>query len=169
MVALEQCNLIAWQRAKANWLNRCLADPEVFGSDPHCRRAIAPTSTRRPAPLNRIIVAITRDALVLQAEIARLSFPQPAIGGPSLIVPREKLARETEQLELVLETVEADQAEGLATASPTVAAADVEGLAGFATSLSYTLLSDRSVGAPGRRSSPRLECPPIPSTGGKPR
>jgi len=96
VVALEQCNLIAWQRAKANWLNRCLADPEVFGSDPHCRRAIAPTSTRRPAPLNRIIVAITRDALVLQAEIARLSFPQPAIGGPSLIVPREKLARETE-------------------------------------------------------------------------
>jgi hypothetical protein len=34
----------------------------------------------------------------------------------------EKLARETEQLELALETLETDQAERLATASPTVAA-----------------------------------------------
>jgi hypothetical protein len=109
-----------------------------------------------PAPLNRIIAAMARDALVAQAEIARLSFPLAGYRRAEFGSSSEKLAGEAEQLELVLETVEADQAERLGTASPTVAAAGVEGLVGFAASLSYTLLSDRSVVAPGRRSSPRL-------------
>src|SRR5216684_5274998 len=48
---------------------------------------------------------MAQDALTAQAEIARLNF---------------QLARDTEQLELALETLETDQAERLATASPAV-------------------------------------------------
>jgi len=67
----------------------------------------------------------------------------------------EKLPREAEQLELVLETVEAGQADRLATASPTVGSSRrlVDGK--FDAFLSYMLLSDRSVVAPERRSSLR--------------
>ena len=69
-----------------------------------------------PAPLNRIIAAMARDALVAQAEIAGLSFPLAGYRRAKFDCSSEKLAHETEQLELVLETVEADQAEGLDTA-----------------------------------------------------
>ena len=62
--------------------------------NPHRRRVIA-SYTVEPHP-RRDRAGYARRS----AEIARLSFPQPAIGGPSLIVPREKLAHETEQLEL---------------------------------------------------------------------
>jgi hypothetical protein len=60
----------------------------------------------------------------------------------------EEAACEAEQLKLVLETVEGDHTDRLATASPTVAAAGVEDLVGCAASLSYTFLSGRSVVAP---------------------
>ena len=62
------------------------------------------------AALKRIIAAMAQDALTAQAEAE--------FGRSS-----EKLARETEQLELALEALEIDQAERLATASPEVAAA----------------------------------------------
>ena len=88
-------------------------------------------------------------------EIAWLSFPLAGYRRAEFGCSSEEVAREAEQLDLVLETVEADQAEGLATALPTVAAAGVEGLVGVAASLSYTLLSDRSVVAPGTRFSPQ--------------
>jgi hypothetical protein len=61
-------------------------------------------------------------------EIARLSFPLAGYRRVEFGCSSEKLTPEAEQLELVLETVEADQAERLAAASPTVAAAGVEGL-----------------------------------------
>ena len=61
-----------------------LADPKVFGSDPLYRPNNLPDD---PAPLNRIITAMARDALVPQAEIARLSFRQLPIRGSSLAVP----------------------------------------------------------------------------------
>jgi hypothetical protein len=86
-----------------------------------------------PAALKGIIAAMTQDALVAQAEITRLKFQLARYRGPSAhgLDPwgaefgrsSEKLARETEQLELVLEALETDQAERLATASPAVAAA----------------------------------------------
>ena len=85
-----------------------------------------------PAALKRIIAAMAQDALTAQAEIARLKFQLARYHGPSAhgLDPwgaefgrsSEKLARDTEQLELALETLETDQAERLATASPAVAA-----------------------------------------------
>ena len=76
-----------------------------------------------PTALKRVIAAMAQDALTAQAEIARLKFQlaryrRAEFGGSS-----EKLARDTEQLALALETLETDQAERLATASPAVAAA----------------------------------------------
>jgi transposase len=76
-----------------------------------------------PAPLKRIIAAMAQDALTAQAEIARLKFQLARYQRAEFGRSSEKLARETEQLELALETRETDQAERLATTSPTVAAA----------------------------------------------
>jgi len=80
------------------------------------------------AALKRIIATMARDALVAQAEIARLKFQLARYRGPSAhgLDPwgaefgqsSEKLAREAEQLELALEALETDQAERLVTASP---------------------------------------------------
>jgi hypothetical protein len=46
-----------------------------------------------------------QDVLTAQAEIARPKL-QRALGGPSSAVPRRKLARDTEQLELALDARE---------------------------------------------------------------
>jgi len=87
---------------------------------------IAPTICPTPTPLKGIAAAMARDTLVAQAEIAGwLSFPLAGYRRAEFCCSSEKLAREAEQLELVLEMVEADQ---FATASPTVAAAGVEDL-----------------------------------------
>src|SRR5207237_3469623 len=66
---------------------------------------------------------MAQDALTAQAEIARLKFQLARYRRAEFGRSSEKLARETEQLELALEALEADQAERLATASPAVAAA----------------------------------------------
>src|SRR4051794_31892158 len=62
-----------------------------------------------PQALKRIIAAMAQDALAAQAEIARLKFQlardKRAEFGRSL----EKLAREAEQLELTIESLEEDQ------------------------------------------------------------
>src|SRR5689334_4869011 len=55
------------------------------------------------------------------AEIARLKFQLARYRRAEFGRSSEKLARDTEQLELALETLETDQAERLATASPAVA------------------------------------------------
>jgi transposase len=75
-----------------------------------------------PAALKRIIAAMAQDALTAQAEIARLKFQLARYRRAEFGRSSEKLARDTEQLELALETLETDQAERLATASPAVAA-----------------------------------------------
>jgi transposase len=75
-----------------------------------------------PAALKSIIAAMAQDGLTAQAEIARLKFQLARYRRAEFGRSSEKLARETEQLELALETLETDQAERLATASPTVAA-----------------------------------------------
>jgi transposase len=75
-----------------------------------------------PAALKRIIAAMAQDALVAQAEIARLKFQLARYRRAEFGRSSEKLAREAEQLELALETLETDQAERLAAASPAVAA-----------------------------------------------
>lgn len=75
-----------------------------------------------PAALKRIIAAMTRDGLTAQAEIARLKFQLARYRRAEFGRSSEKLAHDTEQLELALETLETDQAERLATASPAVAA-----------------------------------------------
>src|SRR6516162_3220122 len=75
------------------------------------------------AALKRIIAAMAQDALVAQAEIARLKFQLARYRRAEFGRSSEKLAREAEQLELTLEALEADHAERLATASPAVAAA----------------------------------------------
>src|ERR1700751_566648 len=65
---------------------------------------------------------MAQDALVAQAEIARLKFQLARYRRAEFGLSSEKLAREVEQLELALEALESDQAERLATASPAVAA-----------------------------------------------
>jgi transposase len=84
-----------------------------------------------PAALKRIIAAMARDAVNAQAEIAKLKFQLARYRGPSAhgLVPwgaefgrsSEKLAREAEQLELAIETLESDQAERLTMAFPEAA------------------------------------------------
>ena len=76
-----------------------------------------------PAALKRIIAAMAQDALTAQAEIARLKFQLARYRRAEFGRSSEKLARDTEQLELALEALETGQAERLATISPTAAAA----------------------------------------------
>src|SRR5689334_4175928 len=66
---------------------------------------------------------MAQDALVAQAEIARLKFQLARYRRAEFGRSSEKLASEVEQLELALKALETDQAERLATASPAVAAA----------------------------------------------
>src|SRR5437764_10876412 len=65
---------------------------------------------------------MAQDGLTAQAEIARLKFQLARYRRAEFGRSSEKLARDTEQLELALETLETDRAERLATASPEVAA-----------------------------------------------
>jgi transposase len=76
-----------------------------------------------PAALKRIIAGMAQDALTAEAEIARLKFQLARYRRAEFGRSSEKLTRDTEQLELALETLETDQAERLATTSPPVAAA----------------------------------------------
>ena len=66
-----------------------------------------------PDALKRIIAAMAQDALTAQAEIARLKFQLARYRRAEFGRSSEKLARDTEQLELALETLESDQAEQL--------------------------------------------------------
>jgi transposase len=75
-----------------------------------------------PAALKRIIVAMAQDAINAQAEIAKLKFQLARYRRAEFGRSSEKLAREAEQLELAIESLEEDQAERLAAASPVVAA-----------------------------------------------
>ena len=75
------------------------------------------------AALKRIIADMARDATTAQAEIAKLKFQLARYRRAEFGRSSEKLAREVEQLELAIETLEADQAERQAAASPAVAAA----------------------------------------------
>src|ERR1044071_7142582 len=81
-----------------------------------------------PQALKRIIAAMAQDALAAQAEIARLKFQLARYQRAEFGRSSEKLAREVEQLELAIESVEEDQAERPATAALAVAAA-IEGAA----------------------------------------
>jgi transposase len=74
------------------------------------------------AALKRIIAEMARDAVSAQAEIAKLKFQLARYRRAEFGRSSEKLAREVEQLELAIESLETDQAERLATASPAVAA-----------------------------------------------
>ncbi|HEX3418721.1 MAG TPA: transposase [Stellaceae bacterium] len=76
-----------------------------------------------PTALKSIIAAMAQDGLTAQAEIARLKFQLARYRRAEFGRSSEKLARDTEQLELALETLETDQAERLAMVSPAVAAA----------------------------------------------
>ena len=60
---------------------------------------------------------MAQDAIAAQAEIAKLRFQLARYRRADFGQSSEKLAREAEQLELAIETLEADQAERLATAS----------------------------------------------------
>jgi transposase len=73
--------------------------------------------------LKRIIAAMVQDAVAAQAEIAKLRFQLARYRRAEFGRSSEKLARDAEQLELAIETLEADQAERLAAASPVVTAA----------------------------------------------
>jgi hypothetical protein len=59
-----------------------------------------------PAALKRVIAAMAQDALTAQAEIARLRFQLARYRRAEFGRSSEKLARETEQLELALEALE---------------------------------------------------------------
>ena len=75
------------------------------------------------AALKRIIAEMARDATTAKAEIAKLKFQLARYRRAEFGRSSEKLAREVEQLELAIESLETDQAERLAAASPVVAAA----------------------------------------------
>jgi hypothetical protein len=64
--------------------------------------------------LKRIIAEMARDVATARAETARLKFQLPRYRRAEFGRSSEKLARETEQLELAIEAVETDQAERLA-------------------------------------------------------
>src|SRR5260370_7832668 len=66
---------------------------------------------------------MAQDAVAAQAEIAKLRFQLARYRRAEFGRSSEKLAREAEQLELAIESLETDQAERSATASPVVAAA----------------------------------------------
>jgi len=74
-----------------------------------------------PQALKQIIAAMAQDAIAAQAEIAKLRFQLARYRRAEFGRSSEKLAHEAEQLELAIEALEADQAELLATASPSVA------------------------------------------------
>ena len=73
------------------------------------------------AALKRIIADMARDAVAARAEIAKLKFQLARYRRAEFGRSSEKLAREIEQLELAIESLETDQAERLATASSAVA------------------------------------------------
>lgn len=75
--------------------------------------------------LKRIIADMARDAVAVQTEIAKLKFQPARCRRVEYGRSSEKLAREVEQLELAIETLQPDQAERRAAASPAVAAAIV--------------------------------------------
>src|SRR5947209_2063832 len=82
----------------------------------------APAQLPDDAPaLKQIIAAMAQDAMAAQAEIAKLRFQLARYRRAEFGRSSEKLAHEAEQLELAIEALEADQAELLATASPSVA------------------------------------------------
>jgi transposase len=72
--------------------------------------------------LKRIIADLSRDAVVAQAEIAKLKFQLARYRRGEFGRSSEKLARDIAQLELAIEAVETDQAERLAAKPPAVAA-----------------------------------------------
>jgi transposase len=74
------------------------------------------------AALKQIIAEMARDAATARAEIARLKFQLARYRRAEFGRSSEKLARETEQLELAIEALETDQAERLAIAAPEAAA-----------------------------------------------
>ena len=73
--------------------------------------------------LKRIIAGMAQDAVNAQAEIAKLRFQLARYRRAEFGRSSEKLEREADQFELAIETLEADQAERLAAASPIVGAA----------------------------------------------
>jgi transposase len=74
------------------------------------------------AALKRIIAEMACDATTARAEIARLKFQLARYRRAEFGRSSEKLARETEQLELAIEALETDQAERLSIAAPETAA-----------------------------------------------
>jgi len=74
------------------------------------------------AALKQIIADLSRDAVVAQAEIAKLKFQLARYRRAEFGRSSEKLARDIAQLELAIEAVETDQAERLAAQPPAVAA-----------------------------------------------
>src|SRR5206468_11697143 len=66
---------------------------------------------------------MAQDAIAAEALIAKLRFQLARYRRAEFGRSSEKLARETEQLELAIEALESDQAERIATASPVMAAA----------------------------------------------
>jgi transposase len=76
-----------------------------------------------PAALKRIIAAMAQDAVAAEVLIAKLKFQLARYRRAEFGRSSEKVAREAEQLELAIESLETDQAERLAAASPAVAVA----------------------------------------------
>jgi transposase len=72
--------------------------------------------------LKQIIADLAREAVVAQAEIAKLKFQLARYRRAEFGRSSEKLARDLAQLELAIEAVETDRAERLAASPPAVAA-----------------------------------------------
>jgi hypothetical protein len=70
-----------------------------------------------PVALKRIITTMPHDAVVTQAEVARLKFQLTRYRRAEFGSSSEKLARAAAQLERTIETLESDQAERQKTSS----------------------------------------------------
>jgi transposase len=73
--------------------------------------------------LKRIIAAMAQDAVAAEVLIAKLRFQLARYRRAEFGRSSEQLAREADQLELAIETLEADQVERIAAVSPVMAAA----------------------------------------------
>jgi Transposase C of IS166 homeodomain len=90
-----------------------LADQNRGASDPLIGVPITPDNLPdNPAALKRIIAAMAQDALVAQAEITRLKFQLARYRRAEFGRSSEKLARDAEQLELALGTLEPTKRNG---------------------------------------------------------
>ena len=115
LTLLTQCDTLQAVPCK---VSHCVKSVSREATPPGTRREACPPAARQEWRTTGSYLRRTSEAEQPPCQSAATRYRPAEFGRSS-----EKLTRETEQLELELETLETDQAERLATASPEVAAA----------------------------------------------